>query len=73
MLTYRCKILPFLRSRVKDVFLTPTPCDLHRFCFTLCKVHMLKTFPKCKVGIEYCLVLCSLLGEHLHVGGLHET
>jgi hypothetical protein len=73
MFTCRCKIFHFLRSRGKNAFLAPTSCDLHRFCFTLCKVHGWRTFPKCKVGIEYCFVLCSLFGEHFHVGGLHET
>ncbi len=71
MLTCKCKILPFLRIKGKNVFPIPTPCDLHRFCFTLCKVHRLRTFPECKVGIDYCLVLCSLFWEHLHVGVLH--
>jgi hypothetical protein len=73
MLTCRCKILPFLTNRGKNVFPALTPCDLHRFCCTLCKVHGLRTFPKCKVEIDYCLVLCSLCWEHLHVGVLHYT
>jgi len=55
MLTCKCKVLPFTRSRGKNVFPAPTPCDLHKFCFTLCKVQGLKTFPN--VRLELIIVL----------------
>ncbi len=63
--------LPLFRSRCKDLTLgTSRVSHVFKFiiifalCLSISEAHMWGTFPKCEMGLDYCLIMGPLFCEH---------